>query len=151
MQLRWAARRGGVIGRAGAGLLVIALLTAQSFALLHGVVHGGHGSLPVHATHAGDHHPADHSAGDAGQGHAVGALHESEVLADAVIERLFGTHQDDVDCRLYDQLGHADAAPLPMASALPLSLPAVVFDFLSGEFVARRAALFQARGPPCVR
>ncbi len=146
MQRRQGARDRGVIGHAAAGWLVIALLATQAFALMHGVVHGGHGSLPGHATHA-----SDHPAHRAGQGHAAGASREPDPPAQSVVERLFGTHHDDVDCRLYDQLGHADAAPLAMAPALPLSLPTVVFDFLSGEFVARRAALFQARGPPCVR
>lgn len=146
MLQRRAARGGGVIGHAAAGLLVIALLAAQAFALMHGVVHGGHGALPAHATHAGD-----HREGDVAPGHVVGAPHESDGLALSFAERLFGTHHDDVDCRLYDQLGHADAVPLPLAPTLPLCLPTVVFDFLSGEFIARRAALFQARGPPGVR
>lgn len=146
MLQRRGAREGGVIGHAAAGLLVIALLAAQAFALMHGVVHGGHGPLPGHATHAGD-----HPAGDVEPGHAVGAPHEPDEPAHSLAERLFGTHHDDVDCRLYDQIGHADAVPLPLTPALPLCLPTVVFEFLSGEFIARRAALFQARGPPGVR
>ena len=128
----------------GVWLLALALVAAQAFALVHGVVHGGHAGPAPHA-HAQAHVQAHAPAHE--QAHA----HEGHDDAHGLIERLFGAHHDDLDCRLYDQLGHADAAPLLLTGALPLALPAAVFDFLSGAFIARRAALFEARGPPSVR
>ena len=130
----------GLVWPSGVWLLALALVAAQAFALVHGVVHGGHAGPAPHA-HAQAHAPAHEQA------HA----HEGHDDAHGLIERLFGAHHDDLDCRLYDQLGHADAAPLLLTGALPLALPAAVFDFLSGAFIARRAALFEARGPPSVR
>lgn len=127
---------------AGAWLLALALVAAQAFALVHGVVHGGHAGPAPHS-HALAHPPVpEHGHAHAGHDDAHGY---------GLIERLFGAHHDDLDCRLYDQLGHADAAPALTAVAPPLALPAAVFDFLSGAFIARRAALFEARGPPSVR
>jgi hypothetical protein len=126
----------------GAWLLALALVAAQAFALLHGVVHGGHAGPAPHAH--GLAHAQAHQPGHAHEGHGDAHAH-------GLIERLFGAHHDDLDCRLYDQLGHADAAPALLKVVLPLALPASAFGFLSGAFIARRAALFEARGPPSVR
>lgn len=65
---------------------------------------------------------------------------------------LFTDHHDgDAQCRLYDQLSHGPAAiGVPMI-ALPLVLPTATLEFLRGEALVRWVALFQARGPPCIR
>jgi hypothetical protein len=119
--------------RAVWGYLALALLLAPLLGLMHGVVHGAGGSLhaaqaPVHA--AGDHEHAD----------------TQDWLAD-----LFSVHADDSDCRVYDQLCQSGAVSAPPAVVLPLVLSSFVFHFLEGEVLARRAALFEARGPPLTR
>jgi hypothetical protein len=105
--------------------LALALVLAQTLGLLHGVVHS----------------PLAESAASA---HAV----DSSTKPDTWVERLFAGHSDESDCRVYDQLRHADAAPTLAAVALSLVLTPFVFSLLSGLAVARWHALFQARGPP---
>jgi hypothetical protein len=117
--------------RAAWGYLALVLLLAPVLGLMHGLVHG-----------AGDKRQAAHArlAADPGQAHAQGWLDD-----------LFSAHGKASDCRVYDQLGHSDAlAALPLL-ALPLLLSPFVFHFLEGEVLARRAALFEARGPPLAR
>lgn len=108
-------------------LLAAALLAAQLLGLVHRVVHApvGTGLGPVaHLVPA-----------------AAAAPHAQDGLA-----ALLPAH-DDSSCRLYDALG-LDAAPVFLL-ALGLTLPVFVrLHFLLGEFLARRAALFEARGPP---
>lgn len=120
--------------RAAGGCLALALLLAPLLGLMHGVVHGG-GSLHSAAAHA---HEGDGHAHEHAEGHGW--------LAD-----LFSVHADDSDCRVYDQLCHSDAVSMPPAVLLPVLLSSVVFHFLEGEVLARRAALFEARGPPPTR
>ncbi|MES2956098.1 MAG: hypothetical protein V4711_11640 [Pseudomonadota bacterium] len=119
--------------RAVWGYLALALLLAPMLGLMHGVVHGAGGSL--HAAQAHVHAAGDHDHAD-GQGW----------LAD-----LFSVHADDSDCRVYDQLCHSDGVSAPPAVVLPVVLSSFVFHFLEGEVLARRAALFEARGPPLTR
>jgi hypothetical protein len=103
-------------------LTVASLLLAQSLGLLHRSVHPFAGGDTVVASTAG---------------HATSAL-----------GRLFAGHTLDTDCRLYDQLAHADLAPLP-ALALPC-------DFSTAHRLAvvpcgRQPALersYCARAPP---
>lgn len=63
---------------------------------------------------------------------------------------LVPAHQDASDCQLFDAVTHADGLPaalavagLPPATAAPEGAPTA--------FVARHAALFDARGPPVLR
>ncbi len=121
-----------VARRAAGAYLALVLVLAPLMGLMHGVTHGG--MDPGHATAA---HLLE---GDDGHGHAQGWLAD-----------LFSAHGDDSDCRVYDQLSHGDAAPVLPLVALPLALSAFVFLFLQGETLARRAALFEARGPPLTR
>ncbi len=123
--------------RAVWGYLALALLLAPMLGLMHGVVHGGGHSLHGAQAHA-------HAAGD--HDHARGHDHGQGWLAD-----LFSVHADDSDCRVYDQLCHSDVVTAPPAVVLPLVLSSFVFHFLEGEVLARRAALFEARGPPLTR
>ena len=113
------------------GYLALALLLAPMLGLMHGLTHGAldaHHAAPAQGAQADD------------------SGHEHHWLAD-----LFSAHADDSDCRVYDQLCHADAASVPTLAVLPLVLPVFVFLFLQGEALARRAALFEARGPPLTR
>ncbi|WP_305564978.1 hypothetical protein [Polaromonas sp.] len=117
--------------RAAWGYLALVLLLAPMLGLMHGLVHGAidsHHAAPAHLAQADD------------------SSHAHSWLAD-----LFSAHADDSDCRVYDQLCHADAALVPPLAALPMVLSAFVFLFLQGEALARRAALFEARGPPLTR
>ena len=113
------------------GYLALVLLLAPMLGLMHGLTHGAldaHHAAPAHSDHADD------------------SGHEHGGLAD-----LFPGHADAADCRIYDQLCHADALSVPPLAALPMVLSAFVFLFLQGEALARRAALFEARGPPLTR
>lgn len=81
---------------------------------------------------------------------ALTAAHET--VGDNWLSELFGDHQKDSgDCRLFDQLAHADLLPTVSAVALPMVLPALVLLILEGEAVARWASLFDARAPPAFR
>lgn len=109
---------------------MLALLAAQTLGLAHRVVHPG-GSAPGPALHGHDH---DHSGA---------AVHESATA-------LFAGHEDAPDCRLYDQLSHADllqALPLAVSALL---VPAFLLARREGEAIARHVALFEARGPPLI-
>lgn len=117
--------------RAAWGCLALVLLLAPMLGLMHGLVHGAPDTQ--HAALA-------HSAQDHGPGQTHGWLAD-----------VFSAHGDESDCRVYDQLGHADALAVPCLAALPMVLPAFVFLFLEGEVRARWAALFEARGPPLTR
>lgn len=117
--------------RAAWGYLALVLLLAPMLGLMHGLIHGAvdsHHAAPAHLAQAD------------GSGHAHGWLAD-----------LFSAHADDSDCRVYDQLCHGDAVPALPLMALPWVLTAFVFLFLQGEALARRAALFEARGPPLTR
>ncbi len=127
--------------RAAWGYLALVLMLAPMLGLMHGVVHGA-GTAPhaPHAPHAAEAHA--HELADPGHRHAE---------AHGWLDDLFSAHSDDSDCRVYDQLCHSDVMPAPPALALPMVLSSFVFHFLEGETLARRAALFEARGPPLAR
>ncbi|MBA3594494.1 MAG: hypothetical protein H0W47_11940 [Polaromonas sp.] len=123
--------------RAAWSYLALALLLAPLLGLMHGVVHGG--GAAVHAAHAHEHAHDDGShAHEYADGHGW--------LAD-----FFSVHAEDSDCRVYDQLCHSDMLAVPPALVLPIVLSSFAFHFLEGELLARRAALFEARGPPLTR
>lgn len=117
--------------RLAAGLLVFALLWAQWLGVVHQEIHP---ALPQQAqqhSHAAQSTPS--------------ALH-------TVLERLLGHHDDGIhaaDCRLYDQLSHADAMPaLAAALALPPVWPVVFQTALRAHALPTWRAWFDARGPP---
>lgn len=125
-----ALRRGGLL------LLVAALLWAPLLGQLH---RGSHG-LPQagHASHA---HDGAHAAVDA-----------HDVTAGAAWSAFPFNHDDgSKGCRLYDQLSCADVLGALPQLVLPLLLTAFLFRRLERNAVARRAALFDARGPPVLR
>jgi hypothetical protein len=123
--------------RATVWLLLLALVLAPLLGQVHRTLHGASASAASFT----------HVAGVGPEVLAVDHLaHSGHGL-----ERLFGSHDSAGDCRLYDQLGHADGAACVPALALPVVLPAFFFTTLQGDFVARFAALFDARGPPSLR
>lgn len=111
-------------------LLVVALLWAQMLGLAHRALHSPQaGSVPL--------------AAQAAQG--------STAHAPGLLAHLLAPDGDESDCRLYDQLGHADALPSLPSLALALPLPV----FLSTAVIARlflpAPTAFEARAPPLVR
>jgi len=123
-----------MVWRAAWGYLTLVLLLAPMLGQMHGLVHGTGGQQAA-TSHAG---PAVEHANEHAEGHGW--------LVD-----LFSVHADDLDCRVFDQLCHSDVLPAVPLLALPMSLSPFVFQFLEGEVLARRAALFEARGPPRAR
>ncbi|MEF7612398.1 hypothetical protein V4F39_00660 [Aquincola sp. MAHUQ-54] len=109
-----------------AGLAALAMLLAQTLALLHGVVH-------------------PHAGGMASQvKQVVGpAAHVAASLA----------HHDDGSalCHLVDHLGHADALVPAGGLVLPASGPATAPAVLADGAALEAAAPYEARGPPAVR
>jgi hypothetical protein len=98
--------------------------------------------------HSVAHPPAVSKSLQAAAAQAKPAAH---VHAAGWSKRLFGEHSSESDCRVYDQLCHGEALHSAYLLALPFALPIATFDFLQGEFLARWAALFDARGPPSAR
>jgi len=126
-----------MVRHAAWGYLALVLLLAPMLGLMHGVVHGAGGA--AQAAHA-----AAMDVGGHGHDHSHGHGH-------GWLDEFFSTHGDDSDCRMYEQLGHSDVVPPPPALVLAVVLSSVVLHFLEGEILARRAALFEARGPPLAR
>lgn len=90
--------------------------------------------------------------GSHGLAHAAASAHVHADPAQAGTNEALFNHDDGSEgCRLYDQLTCADTlAGLPQV-AVPLLLTAFLFRRLERNAVARRAALFNARGPPVLR
>ncbi len=128
----------------GTTWLVLAVLWAQALGQWHGVAHALHGpdnGAPLAWAAQGQNLPAD----------AVTVGAESAAAPATWLDHLLGTHRDAGECRLYDQLSHGDAAPTVVMLALPAAVPLAHIALLNCLAVARRAVLFQARGPPAVR
>lgn len=125
-----AARRALVV------VLVVAMVLAQALGLMHRALHGG-GQAPVAASAASS---------------AVAAQVASEPGAHSHgwMGALFAGHASDADCRLYDPLNHDGPATVAVLQ-LPLLLTSFFLAIAAGDFVARWAALFDARGPPASR
>jgi ABC-type Zn2+ transport system substrate-binding protein/surface adhesin len=119
-------------------LLAAVLVMTQTLGVVHGITHGQSGST-LHS-HDHDHahdHTHDHAEVD------VGAAGKHGFLA-----ALFSLHQEDSDCRLYDQASHDGALVTAMQLTLPVVPPSLSVAIFQGEALARWAALFDARGPP---
>lgn len=126
--------------RAVLWLTVVALIAAQALGLMHRVTHNPH-----RVTH--NPHGAALSLPDAAHGVQAGGHRHAHGWA----AQLFAGHEDDPVCRLFDQLGQGDAAPVVPAVDLPLAPAAFLLLFFQGEVLARWVALFDARGPPHAR
>lgn len=114
-----------------AWVLLFALVAAQTLGLMHRVVHG-----PEFGTDA-----------EAASIHA----HDEDHHSHSWTETLFGGHDGESTCRLFDQLSQGGCLPSVPAVLLPLAAPSFLLQWFQGEAVARWAALFDARGPPQLR
>lgn len=116
-------------------LLACALLWAQALGLAHRIVHGPQ-LASLHAV----------SQAATAEVSAAGA-----VVADGFLAQLFAGHQADSDCRVFEQLSHADTLPAVPLLALPALAPLPpVAVAAAGRFICLRLP-FQARGPPLTR
>jgi hypothetical protein len=111
--------------RAAAVALLVVLVLAQTLGWMHRGLHGA--SSPDRQAQ-----PALHAHADADTGW---------------MNNLFGSHADSSDCRLFDVLGKPGCAPAALV-AVPTLAPLAFVAASHGDFVARWAALFDARGPP---
>ena len=111
-------------------LVLLALVAAQTLGLMHRVVHAGDGANVASLS--------TQLQQDQGTG-----------AGESWTDRLFSSH-DDPGCRLFDQLGQGAVPEMP-ALQLPVCAPAALILWYQGEYLARWAALFDARGPPSVR
>lgn len=125
--------------------MAAALVAGPALGHMHRIVHGPHAHAHEHGPQAGAGH-ATHEAKPAHDAHEARGGHDLHGVA-----ALFGVHDDDSTCRLFDQLGHADALPGVPLLALPLLLVPFLFRRFQRDAVARRAAPFDARGPPALR
>lgn len=116
-------------------LLACALLLAQALGLAHRIVHGPQlGGLPAVSQ------PAAVNAAGTGAG-----------VADGFFAQLFAAHQADSDCRVFEQLSHADTLPAVPLLALPALAPLPpLAAAAAGRFICLLLP-FQARGPPLTR
>jgi hypothetical protein len=118
--------------------LVAALLLAQWLGLAHGIAHADHAA-----------HRHHHAHGAAPGGPAPIAF--SEPLAPTHWlggQGLFDDHEDESQCRLYDQLSHADLIASWLALPIPSALPQRALPSHGAWHLAAQATGFLARGPP---
>lgn len=116
-------------------VLACALLWAQALGLAHRIVHGPQ-LTSLHAVSQ----PAGAYASGAGG-----------VVADGFLAQLFAGHQGDSDCRVFEQLSHADALHGVPLLALPALAPLPPVAVAAGGLFIRLVLPFQARGPPLTR
>jgi len=116
------------------GVIVLALLLAQTLGLLHGIAHGlnGAGASSIAARAHSDAEPSY-------------AAHEPH----ARVAGLFDTHEDEsAECRLYDQLTHGDVLWSAIADfAAPAPLPPLTYRAAQAPRGAC-ASWSLARAPP---
>lgn len=105
--------------------LLFALLTAQTLGLVHRVAHSQlqHASVATPSVVAPGATPSGWRA-------------------------LFSAHSDEAGCLLFDQLCHGGSLGLQSAMVPALIAALFLLPLLAGRALARRAALFEARGPP---
>jgi hypothetical protein len=141
--------------------LALALLMVPLLGLMHGVVHDFSHGLPVAVVSANAHRhaqprasvgqPAQNQVQTQSTAVASPAWVSLRVTHKGWSEALFAGHGKAADCLVFDQLCHADALHFLPLQALSTTLPSIVLVTLAGDFIARWAALFQARGPPSAR
>lgn len=116
-------------------LLAFALLWAQALGLAHGIVHGPQLS-------------SGHAVSQPSLADASGA---GAAVADGFLAQLLAGHQGHPDCRVFEQLSHADVLPGVSSPALPaLAPPPAAMDATASLFI-RPILPFLARGPPLTR
>lgn len=115
-------------------LLLLALLWAQQLGLAHRVWHVPHAGLLASETEATD------------------GLHESALPAPTgLLAHLLGSEQADPDCRVFDQLGHADSLPAMPVLALAALPPLFLAPAPYLRLALAAGAPFAARAPPAAR
>lgn len=144
--------RVGRCGRVGVVLALLALLVAQGAGLAHRVWHD-----PAHRADAGTPHPEGHDVCQHDAGHAVGTPAFGPALghaaaggqAFAFIEGLFHGHDEgSAECRLLDQLTHADALLGGAFTAALGVAPAAPDGVAPCPAAGRTSPVYQARAPP---
>jgi hypothetical protein len=130
--------------------LVLALLLLPLIGLMHGVLHGPAqgfetSSVSVQASHQASHTFDHENENENDHDHDHDHDHGNWV------ERLFAGHSQSADCLVFDQLCQGQALKALPLQVLPTLPPGAVLASLAGDFIARWAALFQARGPPPAR
>ncbi len=127
-------------------LLALALVIAPALGQIHKVLHAGGGSAVLIQIGQIEQGKQTLELGQAS------AQSQDEHPHASGIADLFGTHAADSDCRLYDSLAHNYIDCAIAALALPMALPpAPLLALYEALAVARRTALFEARGPPSFR
>jgi hypothetical protein len=144
----------GIVRQVMGFYLALALLMMPLLGLMHGIVHGFAHDMPTALgssqtqRHGQPRVFAGESTHDHGHAHALSYQTSSQAGWSNV---LFAGHDKAADCLVFDQLCHADALPFLPPPALPTTLTSAVLVTLAGDFIARWAALYQARGPPSAR
>ena len=135
-----------------AWLLAAALLLTQTFAAVHAVVHAdrhSHGHSQEYPQEHLQQHSQEHSQAElhkdcgGSHHHSAGRQAEGNFSAD-----FFPLHQEESDCRLFDQASHDGVVAKLAAALLPFAPPPFAVALFQGNALARWAALFDARGPP---
>lgn len=111
--------------------LIAAMVLAQSLGFMHGIVH----AVPAQVERQ------------------VCPL-QAEVHGRAItgwVADLFAVHDDESDCRLYDQFSHGDCAPAMPVLCIPSLAVADFSRIFEAPSPVTPAALVQARGPPPFR
>lgn len=143
--------------------LAFALCLAATLGQMHRIAHApglgvaashaghGHGHAREHELLRGFAHVAHPALGHIQAQHAHDDLHDHAQAAPLPgWGALFGVH-DEAECRLYDQLSADPALPAVVQLLLPVQPPMARLRHEAGDFVARWAAMFDARGPPGAR
>lgn len=115
-------------------LLAFALLWAQWLGQWHQARH----AFGSHAPQASAHH------------HEAAAPAARPQAGAGLLAHLLAPQGDELDCRLYDQFGHADSLPAVPLLVLPVVPALAVSWVLVPHRAASSFALFDARGPPRV-
>ena len=131
--------RSRLLSRRAAGwCLLVLMVLAPWLGLLHAVVHP---AVPPGGSNL-QHHATLHGAGSATvEGHAAGTHG---------LQRLFGPH-DAGDCRVYDQLLHADVLLSTPPAVVSAVWTAVRFAVPPQPWPSCGSAVFEARAPPFAR
>jgi len=109
-----------------------AMLLAQSLGLMHTMVHA---AAVRHVEHQdGGSHAEQHGRTGAGW-----------------LDLLFATHDDESDCRLFDQVSRGDCLPAQAQPCVPTQGAADPGATRKASYPLAPAAFAQARGPPSVR
>lgn len=130
--------------------LALTVVLAQSLGMLHGQTHGQTHGQPYSRAHAESRDPApgERAARVQRQAPHHAAAHSGPAVV-SPLAALFGAHDDDgSDCRLYDQLLHADALPAVVMAELPRPPSVRGHPAHVGWHHSAQSAGYLARGPP---